>query len=114
MAGQLQRLVRQPVALGYATKPGHFSRRTIQREIVGRLEIEPELRSGVQRLREKPCCFWSDATLAAHELVDPLKRDAEVLGQGDLSLTERPKELLAKNFAGVCGNALTGMHGYPL
>jgi hypothetical protein len=78
------------------------------------MEIEPKLGSGVESLSQQPCGLGRDATLSADQFVDALDRNPEVLGERHLALAEGDKELLEKDLAGMCGNAVLGLHGYPL
>lgn len=74
------------------------------------MEIEPELRRGTEGLCEKPCSFGCDPSLPAHQLVDALNRDADVLRESDLSLAKGDEELLAEDLSRVCGNAVCRLH----
>jgi hypothetical protein len=65
-------------------------------------------------MSEEPRGLRRDAPLAPNQLVDPLDRDPEVLCEGYLGLAERNQELLEKNLARVCRNAMLRLHGYPL
>jgi hypothetical protein len=62
-------------------------------------------------LGQKPRRLGRDSSLASNDLIDPLDGDTEVLGQCDLTLAQGYEKLLAKNLAGVSGNAIAGLHG---
>ena len=81
---------------------------------MGRLQIEPEFRCRVERLSEEPGCFRGDTTLSANKLIDSLDRYAEVRCECHLGLAERNQEFFAQDLAGMCGNAVFRLHGYPL
>jgi hypothetical protein len=85
------------------------------REIVQRLEVDPELGGRAQRLREKPGRLRGDPPLPAGDLVHPLERDTNVPGKGDLAQAERPQEFFDQDDPGVRGNAFLGKHAssYP-
>ena len=76
---------------------------------MGCLQIEPEFRCRVERLREEPGCFRGDATLSADKLIDPLNRYAEVRCKRHLGLAERNQEFFAQDLAGMhVGTRLSG------
>ena len=81
---------------------------------MGRLQIEPELRCRVERLGEEPGCFRGDTTLSADELVDSLDWYAQMRRKRHLGLAERDQEFLAQDLAGMGGNTVFRLHGYPL
>jgi len=62
----------------------HFSAWPRPCEVIRALEVHPELGRGLQRLAEQPRRLGGDASLAAHDLVDPLDRHADVVSEGDL------------------------------
>jgi hypothetical protein len=62
---------------------------------VRRLEIEPELGGGAERMGEQPGGLGCDTSLAPNELVDSLDRNANVLRESDLGLAKGNEELLA-------------------
>src|SRR5262245_51678583 len=68
-------------------------RRATHGEIVGRLEIDPELRRRSERLGEEPSGLGRHAALPADDLVDPLEGDSEVAGEMDLADRQRAEEL---------------------
>jgi hypothetical protein len=82
----------------------------MDRQIVCSLEVEPELGGGAERLSEEPGRPRRDTTLASNDLVDPLNRDTNMLCKSDLRLTQRQKELFAKNLSGVRRNPIRGLH----
>jgi hypothetical protein len=70
------------------------------------LKFEPEFWSSSQVPRKQPRRPSSHALLSTNELVDPLARDPEMLGQGDLGDLERPLEVLKKDLAGMTWNSI--------
>jgi len=83
------------VGLGYAAELRHYATWAIEREVMGRLQIEPEFRCGIEGLREEPGGFRSDAALATDELINSLDRYAQVLRECHLSLAERNQEFFS-------------------
>jgi hypothetical protein len=83
-------------------------------KVVGCLQIEPELRSRVEGLREEPRRLRRNTALASNQLIDALDRDSEVLRKGNLGPTEGHEELLEKNLTGMGGNTVLRLHDYPL
>ena len=75
------------------------------------LQVEPEARAGLERLGEFPCRVGGDAALAAHDLVDPLHRDAEMGGERHLRNLERLQELFAQNLTRVSRDPVFRQHG---
>ncbi len=81
---------------------------------MGRLQIEPEFRCRVERLSEEPGCSRGDTAFSADKLINSLDRYAEVRRKRHLGLAERNQEFFAQDLAGVCGNTVFRLHGYPL
>jgi hypothetical protein len=79
-------------------------------QIVEHLEVEPELRGGVERLREQPRGGRRDAALSIDDLVDVSRRDAEVGGKPSLGDGERLEEVLEQDLAGVRWILRDGTH----
>jgi hypothetical protein len=52
---------------------------TVHRQIMVRLKTDPELRSSIESLGQKPSSLRGNPALAANDLVDPLYRDPKVL-----------------------------------
>jgi hypothetical protein len=75
-----------------------------------RLEVEPELRTGIESLREKPRGLRRYATFPTNHFVDPLNRHADMLGEGHLGDLQWLKKLSLKYFARVCGDSVLGYH----
>jgi hypothetical protein len=62
------------------------------------LKMQSHLRRRAQCLGKKPGDLGSDAASAPRDLVHPLERYAEVLGEPDLGNAERPEEFLEGGF----------------
>jgi len=73
-----------------------------------RLQADPKLRRGVESLGQKPSGFRSNAALPAHDLIDPLYRDPEVLREGYLRKAQRLKKPFLKDLSGVRGDSILG------
>lgn len=82
-------------------------------EVVIGLKGEPELRGGPKGAGEQPSGFWRDTPLAANELVDPLDRDTQVPGEGDLGHPQRLEELLAEDLSWMGWCAFPRQHPGP-
>jgi len=87
--------------------------RPVPGQIVRCLEVRPELRRGIECLREQPCGLGRDATLAANQLVDALDRYTEMCGDRDLGDAERDEEFLTQDHARVRGDAILRKHAEP-
>jgi hypothetical protein len=85
-----------------------FAVGTVEDEVVIRLQVDPELGRGVERLSQEPGGLGSHAPLASHDLVDPLDGDFEVVGEPDLGESQRLEELLLENHSGMGGNSALG------
>jgi hypothetical protein len=72
---------------------------------VGRLQVEPEFGSRVQRLGEEPSRLRRDTALPAYELVDALHRYPEMRRQRHLRLAQRDEKFLTENLTGMGRNA---------
>jgi hypothetical protein len=96
--------------LGRPTKFLHFAIRTTDCKVIGSLEVEPELRSRVERLRQQPSRLGGNASLSANQLIDSLKRYSDVLGESYLRLAKRNEELLAKNLSRMRRDSVLGLH----
>jgi hypothetical protein len=72
-------------------------------QIVGRLQIEPELRAGLEPVAETKRGVAGDGALALDDLRDAIRRDGELprqFGGRDLQLVQ----FVGENFAGMdCG-----------
>ena len=79
-------------------------------KVIGRLEAEPKLRSRIQRLGKKPCGSRRYATLAPDEFIDPLKGDAQMIGEGDLRLPKRNQEIFLKYLARMGRDSFVRLH----
>ena len=77
-----------------------------------RLQIDPELRSRTQSAGQESGGFRSHTALPAHELVDPLDWDTQVLSKCHLADAQRLEELLEENLAGVGRDPILGQHPY--
>lgn len=87
---------------------------SLHHEIVVGLQVDPELRSRVEGLGEKPSGLRGDPPLPTNDLVDPLDRDREVRGQGYLSQSQRLQELIPQNLARVGRNSVLWKHSLTL
>ncbi len=76
---------------------------------MSRLEVGPELRRSVQSLREEPSGLGRYATLAAHQFVDALHRDAQMRSQRHLRHAERLQKLLTRDRARGVGIRFSGI-----
>jgi hypothetical protein len=74
------------------------------------LEIEPELRTGIQCLGEKPRSLWSHTALSPNDLVDPLHGHTDVLGKGYLSDFQGFEKLSLEYFSWMCWNSVLWYH----
>ena len=66
-----------------------------------RLEVEPELRTGIQSLCEKPCGLRRHAALATNYFVDPLYRYTNMRGKCYLRDAKWLEELPLEYFTRV-------------
>ena len=71
-------LFRDAPLASFPQRGNHFAG-TIHRQIMVRLKTDPEFRSCIERLGQKPGRFRSNAALAANDFIDPLYRDSKVL-----------------------------------
>ena len=76
-----------------------------------RLQVDLELGRGVERPREQPCGRRGYSSLAAHDFVDALQRDAEVVSECDLRDAKRHEELFEEHFAWVSRDSASREHG---
>jgi hypothetical protein len=100
-------------SLSRSAKRLEFARGARDGEVVGGLEVEPELGGSTERLRQEPGRLGGYAAFAADELIDSLNGNSEVSRQGHLRLTKGDKELLEKDLARMGRNAMRRLHAYP-
>ncbi|WP_423820568.1 hypothetical protein V5738_09465 [Salinisphaera sp. SPP-AMP-43] len=84
-------------------------RRPMRRQIVRRLQIDPELRRRIERLGQQPGRIRRNTPLATNDLVHPLNRNTEMSRQRLLAQAKRLQKLGGKNRPRVrryttCGN----------
>ena len=84
--------------------------RATPRQIVSGLQVDPELRCGLESLGQQPSGFRRDSSFAADQLVDPLDRDPKMRSQPDLGYLQRVEELLQEHFAWMSGDAVFWDH----
>src|SRR3990172_12997495 len=78
-------------------QPRHSPCRAAARQVVSGLQIDPELRCGVQSLGEQPGSFWGNPSLSAPNLVDPLGWNADVPGKSHLGDSHGAQEFLSQD-----------------
>jgi transposase-like protein len=88
--------------------------RSAPSQVVGGLQVEPELRCGVERLRQQPRGRGSDAALAPNQLVDPLDRHTQVRCERNLRDPVRLQELPLQDDARMGRDAVLRDHRLPL
>lgn len=72
--------------------------------------MEPELRSGPERLRKEPGRLRSHPPLSADDFVHPLKGNLQVFRERDLGDAEGLEEFLQEHFPWMRGNPLLRKH----
>lgn len=70
-------------------------------EIPIRLQSEPEVRAHASDACEAQRGVWGDGTLAANDLVQAWKRDAEANREGGLGNAEGLEKFFQQHFAGM-------------
>lgn len=100
-------------ASGSSFKASYGSAWLAAREVIVRLEIQPQVWRRAESSREQPCGFGGDSSASACDFVDPLERDPDVRSERDLCDAERLEEFLKQNLAGMGGGAVGGDHVKP-
>lgn len=75
--------------------------RAVQRQVVSGLQVEPELRSGIESLGQQPSRFRGDTPLTAHNLVDALHGNLDMRGERHLADTEFIEKFFFEDGAGM-------------
>jgi hypothetical protein len=80
-------------------------------QLVGLLEVQPELGCGAERRGEAQRGVGRDRTLLGHDPADPVGRDADGLREAVGAQVEREKELLTEHFPRMDGtHGVLGVH----
>ena len=74
-------------------------------EIPVTLQIQPELRTSLERLTQCQCRIGTDLAAAVDDLVEARIGPAKVRGKGFLGHTKRFQKLFQQHLARVCGGA---------
>jgi len=82
-------------------------------QVVGGLEVHPEIRGGAEGLGQQPCGVGGDAALATDQLVQPLNRDAQMGRERHLRNAKRLQKIGRKNHARMCRYPVCRSHNQP-
>ncbi|AWN17258.1 hypothetical protein SALB1_3064 [Salinisphaera sp. LB1] len=85
-------------------------RRPVRRQIVRRLQIDPELRRRIERFRQQPSRIRRNTPLAANDLVHPLNRSTEMSRQRLLAQPQRLKKFVQQDHAKMRGPSMCRTH----
>ena len=110
----LQRLVVRRVLSGRATKLPDAAGWSRHREVIRSLQVQPELGSRIERLRQEPGGLGCHAPLSPDELVHPLNGYAQVFGKSYLGLAQGLEEFVTKNLARMRRSSLFRFHVHPV
>ena len=85
-------------------------RRPMRRQIIRRLQIDPELGRRIERSRQQPSRIRRNTALAANDLVDALNRNTQMSRQRLLAQPQRFEKFVQQNRTGVRCDAPSRPH----